>query len=51
MDHAKRMPGLRFRDLDAEGGQSLAKALPLSSSGALRTELGLPIPTARLQWW
>ena len=39
------------KDLHAEGGQSLAKALPLGSSGALRTELGLPILTARLQWW
>ena len=39
------------RDLDAEGGQDLAKALPLSSSGVLRTALCLPIPTARLQWW
>ena len=26
--------------MDAEGGQSLAKALPLSSSGLLRTALG-----------
>ena len=52
-DHAKRMPGLRLRTeiLDAEGGQSLAEALPLSSSGALRTELGLPFVTSRLQWW
>ena len=51
--HVKRMPGLKLRTeiLDAEGGQSLAKALPLSSSGALRTELGLPFATARLQWW
>ena len=39
------------RDLDAEDGQSLAKALSLSSSGALRTELGLSFATARLQWW
>ena len=53
LDHAKRMPGLRLRAdiLDDEGGQSLARALPLSSSGALRTELGLPFATARLQWW
>ena len=53
LDHAKHMPGLRLRTeiLDAEGGQSLAKALPLSSSGALRTELGFPFATARLQWW
>ena len=52
LDHAKRMPGLRLRTeiLDAEGGQSLAKALSLSSSGALHTELGLPFATARLQW-
>ena len=52
LDHAKRMPGLRLRTeiLVAEGGQSLAKALPLSSSGALRTELGLPFATATLQW-
>ena len=27
----------------------MAKALPLSSSGVLRTKLRLPIPTARLQ--
>ena len=53
LDHVNRMPGLRLRTeiLDAEGGQSLAKALPLSSSGALRTELGLPLATAWLQWW
>ena len=53
LDHAKRMPGLRLRTqiLNVEGGQGLAKALPLSSSGALRTELGLPFATACLQWW
>ena len=50
-DQAKCMPGLRLRTkvLDAEGGQSLANALPLSSSGALRTDLGLPFATARPQ--
>ena len=50
LDHAKRFFWIEVQkqDLDAEGGQSLAKALPLSSSGILRTRL--PIPTARLQW-
>ena len=53
LDLAKRVPGLRLRTeiLESEGAQSLAEALPLSSSGALRTELSLPILTARLQWW
>ena len=36
---------------DAESGHGLAKPLPNSSSAVLRTKLGLPNQTARLQWW
>ena len=53
LDYAMHMPGSRFR---AEiwmlrVAKGLAKALPNSSSAILRTKLGLPIPTARPQWW
>ena len=44
LDHARRMPGLRLRTeiLDAEGGQSLAEALPLSSSVPCALNLAFP---------
>ena len=35
----------------AEVGQGSANALSQNSSGILRTKLGLPFLTARLQWW
>ena len=49
--HAHAWIEVQSRDLDAESGHGLAKPLPNSSSAVLRTKLGLPIPTARLQWW
>ena len=49
--HAHAWIEFQSRDSDAEGGQGLAKTLPNSTSAVLRMKLGLPIPTARPQWW
>ena len=45
LDHAKRMPGLRLRTeiLNAEGGQSLAKACPSAAQVPCALNLAFPL--------